>query len=154
MSGIFFIFIIINLINQGKSPAFIKAHQDQTTSTTKLQAQMKQAKIRKRGHLTVHGSISEDTSFGNSWLDKTNNRKLLGLIANTYIYIYISIVLSKEKTLAIVRDVLTISLVNNLSSFYLLSLFYEFDCFLLVFSINTLVLSSSLMSFYLFLTKI
>jgi hypothetical protein len=154
MSGIFFIFIIINLINQGKSPTFIKAHQDQTTSTTKLQAQMKQAKIRKRGHLTVHGSISEDTSFGNSWLDKTNNRKLLGLIANTYIYIYISIVLSKEKTLAIVRDVLTISLVNNLSSFYLLSLFYEFDCFLLVFSINTLVLSSSLMSFYLFLTKI
>jgi hypothetical protein len=154
MSGIFFIFIIINLINQGKSPTFIKAHQDQTTSTTKLQAQMKQAKIRKRGHLTVHGSISEDTSFGNSWLDKTNNRKLLGLIANTYIYIYISIVLSKEKTLAIVRDVLTISMVNNLSSFYLLSLFYEFDCFLLVFSINTLVLSSSLMSFYLFLTKI
>jgi len=46
MSGIFFIFIIINLINQGKSPAFIKAHQDQTTSTTKLQAQMKQAEIR------------------------------------------------------------------------------------------------------------
>ena len=95
MSGIFFIFIIINLINQGKSPTFIKAHQDQTTSTTKLQAQMKQAKIRKRGHLTVHGSISEDTSFGNSWLDKTNNRKLLGLIANTYIYIYIYIYLDR-----------------------------------------------------------
>jgi len=84
MSGICFIFIIINLINQGKSPAFIKAHQDQTTSTTKLQAQMKQAEIRERGPLTVNGSISKDTSFGNSWLEKTNNRRLLGLIANIY----------------------------------------------------------------------
>jgi hypothetical protein len=84
MSGIFFFFIIINLINQGKTPTYIKAHQEQTTSTTKLQAQIKQAEIRERGPLTVHGSISKDTSFGNSWLEKTNNRRLLGLIANIY----------------------------------------------------------------------
>ena len=117
----------------------------------------------------MHGSISKGTSFGNSWLEKTNNRKLLGFDSE-YIYMCVcvcvcvcvlntlinnlSIVLSKEKTLAIVRDVLPISLVNNLSSFYLLPLFYEFDCFLLVFSINTLLLSSSLMSFCLFRTKI
>ena len=48
---------------------------------------MKQAEIRERGPLTVHGSISKDTSFGNSWLEK-QKQKIVRLDSE-YIYIYV-----------------------------------------------------------------
>jgi len=38
----------------------------------------------------VHGSISKGTSFGNSWLEKTNNRKLLGFDSE-YIYMCVCV---------------------------------------------------------------